>query len=275
MRGPTTCRTDPRSSRGRRLRDGRPDRRRVRCGHRRMAAHTASWPRVLAAVETRRHVSPFLQASEGPLPGSSGGTISPRASASVTRVRRWSWRSTARSQFSFASRAPRWSEDSSLRSAGLPMAPSCMRRQPVSAESRLPDRKRSVSPGSSSWQPRRWGVPMISLGPSRLGRRDEALRRLPQALGCLDGRKPPTRFESWSSEFVRRARLFLREGARDIQEHLADHPDERLPALLVACGSLPQRSRRDRAFGSAGPDVRGGGTDHWLAPLGADLHGRA
>jgi DNA-binding SARP family transcriptional activator len=45
------------------------------------------------------------------------------------------------------------------------------------------------------------------------------------------------------AEFIRRARLFQREGVEDIGEHLAAHPDEQLPALVVVAADPPSPMR--------------------------------
>lgn len=57
-------------------------------------------------------------------------------------------------------------------------------------------------------------------------------------------------------EFVRRARLFFEEGAEDLQAHLAEHSDDRLPAILVVAAEPPQalRGLLD-AVGKGGPNA--------------------
>jgi hypothetical protein len=45
------------------------------------------------------------------------------------------------------------------------------------------------------------------------------------------------------SEFVRRSRLFLENGVDDVWDHLAQDPEERLPALLIVAAEPPPALR--------------------------------
>jgi DNA-binding SARP family transcriptional activator len=201
--------------------------------------HAASWPRLACAVEAGRHVSVFLRTGDEALPGSSGGTISPRVrfararSTAVAEVDgpfpvqlRQSRTALERGLVVPIGRAP----DGSVVHASLTgfgrisiTGPETVRlmRQLVVAAATLggPDDLRVTLVGSSDEM--------------------RSLSALPQASGCHDWEEAAEALREVELEFIRRARLFLREGAMDIDDHLAAHSEEQLPALFVVCEEPP------------------------------------
>jgi DNA-binding SARP family transcriptional activator len=207
-------------------------------------AHAGHWPHLVGAIEAGRHVSVILRESDPALPGSTGGTISPRvhfASAGPSVV------AQVDGPFPAQLRPPRSPLERGLllplgrapdgsvvhvSATGLgrislagPAATGLVRQLVVAAATQGgPDDLR-----------------LVLLGPSE---ELKELCRLPHASAC-------ERWEDASDgalrdvelELIRRARLFLREGVEDIHSHLAEHSDEQLPALLVLCEEPPPALR--------------------------------
>ncbi len=239
-------------------------------------AHAGSWPHLLGAVEAGRHVSVLLRASEGALPADSGGTISPRirfVRAGSTMI------AELDGPFPVQLRRPRTPLERGLLVAlgrapdgsavhvsatglgGISIAgteAAGLMRQLVlcAATQGGPDDLRLMLLGSSDQM--------------------RSLSRIPQTFVCRDWEQAPEALRELELEFVRRARLFLQEGAQDIGDHLAEHSDERLPAILVVCeeppsalaGPIEALARQASALG-AGVLALG-----WRLP-GVELHARA
>jgi DNA-binding SARP family transcriptional activator len=202
-----------------------------------------SWPALLAALEAQGHVSAILRESGKAVPRSVGGTLSPeirfaRAGQTVTaevggpfppRLRQ------ARSPLERGLLVPlgRGPDGSvvhvSLTGLGQvsitgPNAVSLARQLALAA---------ATQGGSDELR-------LFLLGP---GTEMEGLSRLPQ-LGVFAAWEEATgAVREIQLELIRRARLFLEEGVEEISGHLADHPDERLPALLVVALEPPPALR--------------------------------
>jgi DNA-binding SARP family transcriptional activator len=207
-------------------------------------AHTGSWPYLIAAVEeASRHVSVILRESDPALPGSTGGTISPRvrfvqAGPSVI--------AQVDGPFPVQLRPP---------------------RSPLERGVLVPVGR---APGGSVVHVSATGVGWISLagpgatglvrqlvvaaatqgGPDDLrlvllgsGEEMKELCRLPHTSACERWTEASAALRDVELELIRRARLFLREGVEDIHSHLAEHSDEQLPALLVVCEEPPPALR--------------------------------
>jgi DNA-binding SARP family transcriptional activator/LysM repeat protein len=239
-------------------------------------AHAGSWPHVLGAIEAGRHVSVLLRASEGALPTDSGGTISPRirfVRAGSTVV------AELASPFPVQVRQPQTSLERGLLVA-LGRAPdgsavhasaTGLGAMSIAGTEAAGLMRQLVLCAATLSGPD--DLRLMLLGPSD---RVRSLSRLPQTFICRDWERAPETLRELELEFVRRARLFLQEGAQDIRDHLAEHSDERLPAILVVCeeppsalaGTIEALARQASALGAA---VLALG---WRLP-GAELHARA
>jgi DNA-binding SARP family transcriptional activator len=206
-------------------------------------AHAGPWPHLMGAIEAGRHVSVILRDSDAALPGSTGGTISPRvhfvqAGPSILAQVDGPFPAQLRPPRSPLERgflvplgcAPDGSvvhvSASGLGRVSLagPMATGLARQLVIAAATQGgPDDLR-----------------LVLLGPS-----DELkeLCRLPHASACERGEEASQGLREVELELIRRARLFLREGVEDIHGHLAEHSDEQLPALLVLCEEPPPALR--------------------------------
>lgn len=71
----------------------------------------------------------------------------------------------------------------------------------------------------------------------------EDLRPLPQVTGSYNWEDASMPLRELQSEFVRRSRLFLESGVDDVWDHLAQYPEERLPALLIVAAEPPPALR--------------------------------
>ena len=69
------------------------------------------------------------------------------------------------------------------------------------------------------------------------------LRGLPQVTGSYTWEDASMPLGELQSEFVRRSRLFLESGVDDVWDHLAQDPEERLPALLIVAADPPSALR--------------------------------
>ena len=206
-------------------------------------AHAGHWPHLVGAIEAGRHVSVILPQSDVPLPGSTGGTISPRvrfvqAGPSVLAQVDGPFPAQLRPPRSPLERgflvplgrAPDGSvvhaSASGLGRISLagPAATGLVRQLVVAAATQGgPDDLR-----------------LVLLGPSE---ELEELCRLPQAWACARWEEASDALREVELELIRRARLFLREGVEDIDSHLAEHSDEQLPALLMVCEEPPAALR--------------------------------
>jgi DNA-binding SARP family transcriptional activator len=202
-------------------------------------AHTGSWPHVIAAVEATRRVSVILHESDAALPGSSGGTLSPRVrfARAGTHViaevvgpfparLRQPRSPLERGLLVPLGRAPDGSAvHASVTGLGQvsltgPNAASLARQILVAVSTQgSPDDLRLVLLGDSAEM--------------------KGLCRLPQVAKCCGWEEASDALREVELELIRRARLFMQEGAKDIDDHLADHSDEQLPALLLVCEEPP------------------------------------
>jgi DNA-binding SARP family transcriptional activator len=238
--------------------------------------YAASWPRLACAIEAGRHVSVFLRTSDGPLPGSSGGTISPRvrfARAGSTAV------AEVDGPFPVQLRQPRTALERGLL-VPIGRAPDgSVVHVSATGLGRI-----SITGPESVRLMRQLVVAAATLGGPDdlrlvlLGSSDEmrSLRALPQASGYHDWEDAAEALREAELEFIRRGRLFLQEGARDVDDHLAAHADEQVPALLVVCeeppaaleGVIAALAQQAPTFGAAVL------TMGWQL-LGAAMHARA
>ena len=204
-------------------------------------AHTGRWPRILAAIEGRRKIEVVIDAVERALPKPSGGQMSPalrfERSGSVVRAE-------VRGPFPMR-----------LRRVATPM------QRGLLAPLGHAGSKTAVHVGVL-------GAGVISIdGPDGI----ELVRQMILSLAteastddlqfALLGADFPTiadlphvwRRADWDgagdaiqeiqAEFIRRARLFQREGIEDISEHLAEHGDEHLPGILIVAVEPPAPMR--------------------------------
>jgi len=202
-------------------------------------AHTGSWPHVMAAVEATRRVTVILHHSEAVLPRSSGGTLSPRvrfarAGAAVVAEVEGPFPAQLRQSRSPLERGllvpiGRASDGSVVHvsATGLgqvaitgPRAASLTHQLALAA---------SIQGGPDD-------LSLVLLGDSEEMKR---LCQLPQVATCCGWDEASNALREVELELIRRARLFMQEGAEDIGHHLADHSDERLLALLVVCEEPP------------------------------------
>jgi DNA-binding SARP family transcriptional activator len=202
-------------------------------------AHTGSWPHVIAAVEATRRVSVILHESDATLPGSSGGTLSPRvrfARAGTTVI------AEVEGPFHARLRQPRSPLERGLL-VPLGRAPD---GSAVHASVTGLGQVSMTGPNAASL------ARQILLAASTQGGPDDlrlvligdnaemkGLCRLPQVARCCGWEEASDALREVELELIRRARLFMQEGAEDIHDHLADHSDEQLPALLVVCEGPP------------------------------------
>jgi DNA-binding SARP family transcriptional activator len=238
-------------------------------------AQTGSCPHLLVAVEAKGHVSVILGDSDVELPKSSGGTLSPRvrfARAGPTVIAevegpfpaqlRQSRSPLERGLLLPLGRAPDGSvvhvSATGLRKVSItgPKAAGLVRQLVLAAAAQGgPDDLR-----------------LVLLGP---GEEIKTLCRLPQLAGCHGWEEASEALRQLQLEFIRRARLFLQEGVEDIHGHLAEHSDERLPALLILCEEPPQALRGViEAMGQEAPTLGAAILALGWAPEGAGLVAR-
>jgi DNA-binding SARP family transcriptional activator/LysM repeat protein len=198
-----------------------------------------SWPHIVGAIESGKHVSIVLADVDGELPPSSGGTISPRLRFARTgrfvladvdgpfppRLRRSST-PLERCLLVPLGRAPDGSVVyvsmtglGSVAFAG-PNASDLIAQLVLAAATQGgPEELRLIVVGG--------GVQITSL------------RRLPQVQTACGWQEAAAAMRDVELELMRRARLFLQEGIDDIRAHLAEHSDEQLAALVVVCEESP------------------------------------
>jgi LysM repeat protein len=206
------------------------------------SAHTGSWPHLMGAVEAARHVSVILRGNDA-LPGTSGGTLSPRVRfvrAGPTVIAevegpfpvqlRQSRSPLERGLLVPLGRAP----DGST----VHVSPTGLGQVSVTGPKAASLARQLVLAAATQGGPD--DLRLVLLGPNE---EMEELCRLPQVAGCHGWEEAAEALREVELELIRRARLFLQEGVEDVRGHLAEHSDERLPALLVVCGEPPPALR--------------------------------
>lgn len=201
--------------------------------------HAGKWPRIIGAAEAVRHVSVILGDRDDELPRNSGGTVSPhvrfvRAGTTVIAEVEGPFPAQlpqSRSPLERGLLVPvgRASDGSvvhlsaigiGLMSVAGPAAASLMRQIVLEAATQGgPDDLRVILVAGDE-----------ASGP---------LSQLPQVVGAHLWEEAPDALRNVELELIRRARIFMREGVEDVQRHLAEHSDERLPAILVVCEEPP------------------------------------
>lgn len=202
-------------------------------------AHTGSWPHVMAAVEATRRVSVILHESDAALPKSSGGTLSPRvrfARVGTTVIAEVEGPFPARLR---QPRSPlergllvplgRAPDGSALHASVTGLGPVSLTGPNAASLAR-----QILLAASTQGSPD--DLRLVLLGDSA---EKKGLCRLPQVARCCSWEEASVAIREVELELIRRARLFMQEGADDIDDHLADHSDEQLPALLIVCEEPP------------------------------------
>lgn len=202
------------------------------------------WPPISLAVETERQVTIFLL-DDGmrTLPPTGGGTVSPlvrfsRDGALVRAQVTGPFPTMLRSLATPLQRgliAPLgYAEDGSAVHSGL-LAGGPVSVRGSSAADLLRQMAIAVATHASPDD-----LEVILLGiPPQL----EDLRTLPQVTGSYTWEEASMPLRELQSEFVRRSRLFLENGVDDVWDHLAQYPEERLPALLIVAAEPPPALR--------------------------------
>jgi DNA-binding SARP family transcriptional activator len=202
-------------------------------------AETGSWPHVLAAVEASGGVSVILEAGDVALPRNSGGSISPlvrftRAGPSIV--------AEVEGPFPTRLRRPRSPLERGLLlpigrapdGAALHLSATGLGQVSVSGPQTGSLMRQLVLSAATQGGPDDLRVLFLGAGGEVKG-----LRPLPQVEGSYGWGEASATLREVQLELTRRARLFMDEGVEDVNEHLAKHPDERLPALLVVCEEPP------------------------------------
>lgn len=198
-----------------------------------------SWPRILMVVESQRKVKVLLRDQNSALPADSGGSVSPlvRFSRAGEFVR-----AEVSGPFGAVLRSPstpmqrgltvplgRAPDDSAIHAGLLATAPASVSGPKASALVR-----QMVLSSAVNGPPDDLKVILLGIPPDL-----HRLERLAQVTGSYPWEKAAVALRDMQAELLRRARLFLEEGLEDIWAHLAHHPDERLPALLLVAGEPP------------------------------------
>lgn len=203
-------------------------------------AHTGRWPRILAAIEGRRRIEVVLDAAERALPKPSGGQVSPalrfERTGSVVRAE-------VRGPFPMR-----------LRRVATPMqrgllAPLGHAGNKTAAHAGLIGSRVISIVGQGGIGLVRQMILSLATEASTDDLQLALLGDLPtiggiphvwQRAGWDDAGDT---IQSIQAEFIRRARMFQREGIEDISEHLAEHGDEHLPGLLIIAVEPPTPMR--------------------------------
>jgi DNA-binding SARP family transcriptional activator len=204
---------------------------------------TDTWPVLLAVVEAERQISAILRKTGVAVPNAIGGTLSPR-------VRFVGAGKTMAAQVD-GPFPPRLRGARTLLERGLlvPLGQaqdgsavhiSLTALGPVSvtgpnAESLA---RQLILASATRGGPKE--LRMFLLGASADW---QGLAGLPQVVASQGWEQAPDELREIQFELLRRARLFLEEGVEEIGGHLADHADERLPALLVVTPEPPPTLR--------------------------------
>lgn len=239
-------------------------------------AHTGSLPHVMGAVEAARHVSVILRGSDAALPGSSGGTLSPRvrfARAGTTVV------AEVEGPFPAQLRQPRSPLERGLLvplgrapdGSAVHVSPTGLGQVSIRGPEAASLARQLVLAAATQAGPD--DLRLVLLGPSE---EMNGLCRLPQVAACHGWEEAAEALREVELELIRRARLFLQEGVEDVRGHLADHSDERLPALLVVVCEEPPPALRDviEALGRQAPTLGAAVLTLGWAPRGAGLLAR-
>jgi DNA-binding SARP family transcriptional activator len=202
-------------------------------------AHAGHWPHPVGAIEAGRHVSVILRQSDPALPGSTGGTISPRvrfvqAGPSVLAQVDGPFPAQLRPPRSPLERGflvplGRAPDGSVVHVSATGLGRISLAGPPTTGLVRQLVVAAATQGGPDDLR-------LVLLGPSE---ELKELCRLPQASTCERWEEASDALREVELELIRRARLFLREGVEDIRGHLAKHSDEQLPALLVVCEEPP------------------------------------
>jgi hypothetical protein len=200
---------------------------------------TGVWPRLLLALQGQRVVRIVIGDAETALPAASGGSVSPhvrfaRVEGTVHAEVTGPFPPRLRPRLSPLERGllvpigrtrdgaavhvgAAWTGTVSLTG---PAAPSLARQMILAAAVQA--------------TPEDLKVVLLGAG-EKLG-----IERLPQVAGAYGWEEGPNRLRDIQIELLRRARLLFEEGVDDLESHLAGHPDDRLPALLIVAGEPPQ-----------------------------------
>jgi DNA-binding SARP family transcriptional activator len=197
------------------------------------------WPRIVMVVERQRNVEVLLRAQNSALPSDAGGGVSPlvRFSRDRTFVR-----AEVSGPFPSVLRPPltsmqrgltiplgRGPDDSAIHLAMLATGPVSI------SGPKAADLVRQMVIALAAQGPPE-DLQMILLGiPADL----QHIDWLPHVTGSYPWDKAAVPIREVQAELLRRARLFLEEGVEDIWAHLAHHPDDRLPGLLLVVGDPP------------------------------------
>ena len=205
-------------------------------------SHTGESPRFLAAVEGPKHVEILLAATEGPLPPRSGGSLSPQL-----RFEREDAVVKAELDGPFPVRLRRIStglKRGLLLPIGHAGEVTALHVAPVGMG------LVSISGGGGANLVRQIvlsqviesdidDLQIMFLGDVELGRRAD----VPHVQHNVDWDAASETLQLIQAEFIRRARMFQREGVDDIWSHLASHADEQLPALMLVIADPPAAMR--------------------------------
>jgi DNA-binding SARP family transcriptional activator len=198
-----------------------------------------SWPRILMVVESQRKVRVLLLDQNSALPADTGGSVSPlvRFSRAGEFVR-----AEVSGPFGAVLRSPttpmqrglivplgRARDDSAIHAGVLATAPASVSGPKASALVR-----QMVVSYAVNGPPDDLKVILLGIPPDV-----QQLDQLAQVTGSYRWDRAAVPLRDLQAELVKRARLFLEEGVEDIWAHLAHHPDERLPALLLVAGEPP------------------------------------
>jgi DNA-binding SARP family transcriptional activator/LysM repeat protein len=197
------------------------------------------WPRILMVVESQRKVTVLFRDQNSALPADTGGSLSPlvrfsRAGDFVTAEVSGPFGAVLRSPLAPIQRGlivplGRAPDDSAIHAGVLGTAPASVTGPKASALVR-----QMILSSAANGAPDDLKVILLGIPPDL-----QQLDQLPQVTGSYGWEKAAVPLRELQAVLLRRARLFLEEGVEDIWAHLAHHPDERLPALLLVAGEPP------------------------------------
>lgn len=220
--------------------------------------HMAVWPRILAAVESERLVRVLISDHGGALPPPAGGHVSPsvrfaRANGVVQADVEGPFPALLRRPLAPLERGGLVpigrASDGSLVHVGLVsvgiISVGGAQAEPLAQQVVLA----SAAQGSPD------DVRIIILGRPAGLRLAETL----PSVSAYDWENAAPRLPELQAELLRRARLFFDEGVEDVWGHLAAHPDEQLPILMVVAAEPPSALRGVvEALGREGPSLGAG-----------------
>lgn len=202
-----------------------------------------TWPRVVAAVEEAERVSVTINDDEGPLPPQSGGSVRPLVRFSRDRG---PVLAEVTGPFPSALRVPGTPMHRGalvplgLTSDGAAVHCGLLAGGPIGIDGEVAgDLARQMIVATAA------GGSPDDVKVTLLGTTSELaqLEEVPHVTGSHPWDRSTDFLREVQAEFVRRARLFLQEGVEDLSAHLAQHPDERFPLLLVVAGKPPNALR--------------------------------